>query len=649
MLKNMTIRQQLIIVPVVISIAFIYLYYSIDSSLDALEDKSIKVSTSEKVVQKMLEARIHEKDYIIHADTDDSVRLYTLLEEGINIAKNLRTGFDDPQNKKLVENVIVNINEYLKMFTEFQNFTESSLAEKSKMFKEAKDVESLALKVRKIQNDQRDRVIRSSKNADEIVDEVEEASLADKILKELLMMRISEKEYLLKDDIKHEKRIEEHIQNIEELSKKLKSALDSLESKKMVDSILKALEEYRVAFHQFSEHRRESIELLNGMKKEAAEAQKALQALQSDQKKEKEALANALQTKLIVMFVAIGLGVLIFMLIVSSAIGRNLKQITEAARNLASGEGDLTNRIYIEGRNELATVAEYINRFIQKVQEAITEAKNVSTEASSISSELSATSLQIGKRVEDEAKLAESMNIDTENMTKEAEFVERAVHDMSSISKQSVEALSQTTRKINELISTVKESSVKEEELAIKMQELKASTNDVKSILELIGDIAEQTNLLSLNAAIEAARAGEHGRGFAVVADEVRKLAERTQKSLIEINATINVVVQSVDEASDNMQSNATEIAQAAEQASGVEQSIDSVREAIDKSKDMAQQSAAAVDKLKQRVVEISEKMSRLNEASTTNARSVEEIAAAAEHQNDMIEKLNSKLNNFKS
>jgi len=106
---------------------------------------------------------------------------------------------------------------------------------------------------------------------------------------------------------------------------------------------------------------------------------------------------------------------------------------------------------------------------------------------------------------------------------------------------------------LEETSAAMQEVSISIDSISQKTQEVIVQSSDIKSVIGIISDIAEQTNLLALNAAIEAARAGEHGRGFAVVADEVRKLAERTQKSLGEINASANLLTQSIDEIGDAM------------------------------------------------------------------------------------------------
>ncbi len=334
--------------------------------------------------------------------------------------------------------------------------------------------------------------------------------------------------------------------------------------------------------------------------------------------------------------------------VLPNVIGSPINLMTARLKDIASGDGDLRPRMHLNRSDELGTLAQYFDQFMDQLQTLVSNIKHCSSElgnsADGVSKDTEATQAIIIKQQDAVqaavASVAEMTQAIREVASNTAATAERT-NDADTISKDSQTALQTAISILQQLSSQLSGAGQM-------ISKLEAQANNATTVLDVIRSVAEQTNLLALNAAIEAARAGEQGRGFAVVADEVRTLASRTQESTRNIQETLENLQAEVEGAVKAITTSTTTAKDAVSSAEDAGQGILQITQRISQINQMSLQIAAAAEEQSLVIDGINSNFSNINEQANLASSAVQRNTSACAQMLQMSNELSTNVNQFK-
>ena len=350
-----------------------------------------------------------------------------------------------------------------------------------------------------------------------------------------------------------------------------------------------------------------------------------------------------------VIFGLIQLTVIAFlaMFIIKKALAP-LTTLSSAMEALSKGDGDLTQRITVNSKDEIGTLAHHVNAFIAKLQEIVCD--------------IADSSSQLNQQSEVSTNVARQTSEGLSVQLHEISQIATAVHEMSATAEEvannaqmtadsaisSTENCEQGKQVIIRNQDSITNLAQQVENASGIIQELEKNALDINTILSTISDIAEQTNLLALNAAIEAARAGEQGRGFAVVADEVRVLSQRTHSSTDEIREMIETLQKNSVSAVESMQRSQDLAQSSVDDANNATTALEEIATSIQQISDMASHISNAASEQRTVTGEVSKNIQLVNDVSDNMSTEADNSRQLSEELRGIAQQLNTQVQLFK-
>ncbi|GGO72623.1 methyl-accepting chemotaxis protein [Bowmanella pacifica] len=368
----------------------------------------------------------------------------------------------------------------------------------------------------------------------------------------------------------------------------------------------------------------------------------------AEEGKETEAtIQTTTWTIAVLTLLAVIIGLSLAYLITRSVV-RPILLVNNVLRDIAEGEGDLTQRLPVQSQDELGQMAESFNLFVEKMQHTV--------------SQISAATLQVAAAAEEMSQVTEQSSSNVSEQRNETEQVAAAINEMTATVREVAQNAEQASlaatdangqsqsgnRTVSMTLQTIEQLAKDVDASAQVILQLQGQTENIGAVLEIIKNIAEQTNLLALNAAIEAARAGDQGRGFAVVADEVRTLAKRTHDSTEEIEELIKVLQSGADNAVKAMEQSKQRTGETVEQAQQAGHALDAITQSVDTISQMNIQIAAAAEQQIAVVEDINRNVHNIHGLSEQNAVSAAQTSNASQELAKLGEDLQRLVSQFK-
>jgi methyl-accepting chemotaxis protein len=323
--------------------------------------------------------------------------------------------------------------------------------------------------------------------------------------------------------------------------------------------------------------------------------------------------------------------------LLTRAITRPIRNISHRLRQIAQGDGDLTQRVTINRRDELGELARWFNCFVQNIHDVIAQVRGVAEEVVNSAGQIACFSEQAVRNTQQQHQQVEQISAVIGEMTQTISDVAHRSEEAAGTAAQAGQLAEDGGQIVHQSVAGMQSIGESVATASHRVEMLGRRSDEIGKVVAIIDEIADQTNLLALNAAIEAARAGAHGRGFGVVADEVRRLADRTSQATSEVNQVIRGIQDETRQTIEQMALGQRNADDGMDQARAAGDSLHAIVEAarevakrIEVIASAATEQSAAADQVRQSVSTIAEVAGQTHDGIRQTAEAVHRLNGRA-------------------